>query len=277
MKKIAKIISRKVLAKKPSFSKFLQHKPSLNFTKNSSLQAFSLIELSVVIIIISFLAVSALSLFSGSFVNTKSQITNTRIQSVYQALQNYVSTNGVLPCPAPLTDIKSTSATYGQSNSSCSTLTSSGNGVYVSSNLIYGMVPVRAINLNNDMAEDAFGNKLVYVIDKTFTSKTATTSPFSGSTSGTLNVKKYISSSITEEANAVFAIISHGANQKGAFPANSSAQILASSDSAESDNNSASPDLSVTYSSNGSAFDDIVLFKNKANLLLDSKSTSLQS
>ena len=278
MKKIAKRILRKVLTKKPSFSKILQHKPSLNFAKNNSLCAFSLIELSVVIIIISFLAASALSLFSGSVVNTKFQITNTKIQSVYQALQNYVSANGVLPCPAPLTDIKSTSTTYGQSTSSCSTLTASGNGVYVSSNLIYGMVPVRAINLNNDMAEDGFGNKLVYVIDKTFTSKTATTSPFSDSNKiATLNVKKYISSSSTEEANAVFAIISHGANQKGAFPANSSAQILASSDFGESDNNSASPDLSVTYSSNSSAFDDVVLFKNKANLLLDSKSTSLQS
>lgn len=248
-----------------------------SLAKNNSARAFSLIELSIVILIVSFLAVAALSLFSGSVTNTKVQITNNRIQSVYRALQNYVAANGFLPCPAKLNNLKSTSNDYGVQIPSCSSkTTSSGSEFYVNSNVIYGMVPIRALNLNNDMAEDGFGNKLVYIVDKRFTYSLGS-KPFVD-LSGTINVQKFNPSSATEEANAIFAIISHGANQKGAFPANSSAQIpITAADTNEVNNNPANPTSSIISFSSNSVFDDVIFYKNKANLLLDSNATFLQS
>ncbi len=236
---------------------------------------FSLVELSVVILVISFLVVEGVSLFSGSLVNNKSAITSYRTNLIYSAIKDFISQNKRLPCPAPINQIKSTSITYGKEGD-CSAVS----GITVSGNLIYGMVPVVSLGLGSEIAEDGYGAKFVYVVDKTFTTA-SDPSPFK-SNNGAIAIKKYIKVNgqdilTDEENNAIFAIISYGPNQNGAFSSNSSNSNSASDDSDEITNSILNPGQAViTQSSRSTKFDDMVFFKNKSDFLVESQSYFLK-
>ena len=128
-------------------------------------KAFSLIELSIVIIIISILISGILSSSITSINNAKIRNTRDRMAQIYQALGQYLVVNKRLPCPASIILLKS-DADYGKevgTDGSCS-----GTGIYQSSsnaNLVYGMVPIRALGLVNEMGEDGFESKIAYIID----------------------------------------------------------------------------------------------------------------
>lgn len=132
-------------------------------------KAYSLLELSIVIVIISILISGVMTTAVGNINYAKTKVTKDRIQVLYKALGNFVATNGRLPCPAGLTVLK-TNATYGTSIGAAGTC--SGSGVYTSTantNLVYGMVPVATLGLSKEMGEDGFEDKISYVVDKNFT------------------------------------------------------------------------------------------------------------
>jgi prepilin-type N-terminal cleavage/methylation domain-containing protein len=87
-----------------------------NYTPNnrkSSPKAFSLLELSIVILIASILVTGALSVSSSMTDERKIIITKDRMDVIYKALGTFLLKNKRLPCPASLLEIKSTSTTYG--------------------------------------------------------------------------------------------------------------------------------------------------------------------
>jgi prepilin-type N-terminal cleavage/methylation domain-containing protein len=247
--------------------------------KNSK-KAFTLIELAMVILIISILISGGLSVSLTAINNAKIKITNERIAQIYNALGNHLLSTGRLPCPASILEIKSSSSTYGD-EVTCSS--SSGGGVYVSTistTLNYGMVPVTALGLPKDMAEDGFGNKLVYVVDRTF----ADTAGYSYSSYPPIVVTENQGSSdqniTTNTDGAVFVIMSYGSNQSGAFPSNSATQNAASADSKELSNALTSSDFYIdskfySEAKSSDVFDDIVFYKKRNNLLLDFDALSL--
>ena len=230
----------------------------------------------------------ALSVSVGSVHNAKIRTTNERIKEVYKALGNYLIINKRLPCPASLRKIKTVDSDYGVE------ISGGGSGCAdpnifqstTNANLFYGMVPVRALGLANEMAEDAFESKLVYIVDRRFTNLWETVPNFNNSTFSTspytavmtINEKPSgITQAIT--ADAIMVIISHGANKYGAFNANASTQNGASTDSDEQGNyvvNPGSPASQGTYdniftasSSNSDIFDDIVFFKRRNDMVED--------
>lgn len=248
--------------------------------------AFSLIELSIVILIASILITGALSFSNATMNNTKVKTTRDRMNSLYMALGNYLLTNKKLPCPASLKTIKSSDpANYGTAVGSDGSCT--GTGVYNNSsgantNLVYGMVPVKALGLSNDMAEDGFGGKIAYLVDNRFTVNDAVSPPGFGLTTPSSNiiVKETVGGSTgTDTSVAIFALVSYGVNQSGAFSANSNTQNTISSDTDERNNlndNSSSFDsgvnfdnIIITSSLGGDIFDDIVLFKTKNQMVVD--------
>ena len=134
-------------------------------------RAFSLIELSVVITILSVVAVGILSISVGGVSNNKAKATNDRMSLIYSALGEYVLVNKRLPCPASIKEVKS-SINYGVEGTASGSCTA-GIGVYSSTaatNLVYGMVPVKTLGLNNILGEDGYENKIAYIVDKSYTS-----------------------------------------------------------------------------------------------------------
>ena len=249
-------------------------------TQNKTKKAFSLIELSVVIIIISILITGSLSASVSAINNAKNKVTRDRMEQIYNALGNYLLINGHLPCPASLKEVKSTSSNYGVSVGDEGTCESSGSynstGVYnssVATNLVYGMVPIRALGLENNMAEDGFESKFSYIIDMNFTGDDFGTTAVS---TNTMTITENTGGvTHTNSNDAIFAIISHGSNRSGAFPINSATQNTRSTDLSEQLNdvdNLAAPAFTKTLMSkakNSEVFDDIVFYKTRNQLVAD--------
>jgi prepilin-type N-terminal cleavage/methylation domain-containing protein len=221
--------------------------------------AFSLIELSIVILIISILISGILSNSVSSVNNARVRTTNERLQQIYQAMGNYLVKNNSLPCPAVIAAIIYTSNTAAK--------------------LVYGMVPVRDLGLADEMAEDGFGDKIAYVVNSDFTSNTT----FGDNTLNisanniTLNDKPGgVTHTITD--NAIFALISYGSNKFGAFPANAAVQNEGSVDDTDEQGNyisgisGATADFGpafVASSSSSQIFDDVILGKTRDQMVQD--------
>ena len=271
------------------------------FLEKNRKNAFSLIELSIVIIIVSILITGAMSVSINSINNSKKKITKDRIAEIYKALGNYVLANKRLPCPAPIIDTKSVTSTYGTAAST--SLCASTAGVSQSStspNLVRGMVPVKTLGIPLDMAEDGFGSKFEYIVDKNYTVASTGTTPSIGAgdfgTSSTANIIIYdkagssavqlTTTSGTDESNnsnaAVFAIISFGGNKSGAYGFDSTSRNALSSDTEEAINTptSLSDDTlytNILYASSGNSdvFDDVVFYKSRNSLVADFNALSL--
>lgn len=129
-------------------------------------KAFSLLELSVVILIISILVVGSTSYLSGNLNSAKNDVTKERLKEIYKAMGTYLANNKRLPCPASMLLTKA-SANYGV-EVPCfdqNTTSATGRGIWRSTwnpNVLYGMVPVKTLGLTTDMAEDAFGTVIAY-------------------------------------------------------------------------------------------------------------------
>lgn len=268
--------------------------------KSSKKSAFTLIELSIVIVIISILITGALSVSINAINNSKNNITKERLDEIYKAIGRYLLTNKRIPCPAPITDTKSNSANYGVEAST--SLCASTAGVFESSssaNLVRGMLPVKTLGLPLDMAEDGFGNKFEYIVDKNYTIASAATAVVSGvgdfgtSTTANLNVfEKPGSSAISVETAAIFAVIGLGANKLGAYGSDANTRNSVSTDAEESCNtpNSAYSATCAnscnnadtcfgnrvyTSSSSSDSFDDKVIFASRNKLISDFNAFSL--
>jgi prepilin-type N-terminal cleavage/methylation domain-containing protein len=139
--------------------KFKIIKPSLKNKK-----AYTLIELSITILIISLLMAGVFSFATGSINNAKSALTKQRMDEIYKSMGTYLMVNKRLPCPASILTSKVNDANYGQEvavGAGCE-----GAGVYKSStnaDLFFGGVPIRALNLSSEYAEDGYGNKFNYI------------------------------------------------------------------------------------------------------------------
>lgn len=244
-----------------------------------NIKAFSLIELSIVVVIISVLLSGALSVAINTTNSSKIINTKNNIDEIYKALKVYLAKNKKLPCPAPITEIKSTNNGYGASSGTdgnCSevgvfTTTTAGN------NYVYGMVPVQNLNLSADIAQDAYGSKLAYIVDKRYTS----TATFGAANTSLFKVSEVVGTSAsefiqTDTASAIFVIISYGANKLGAFGVNSSTQNTLASGYELGNNitNIVANDadfIGEFYSKveDSDTFDDIVFYKTRNQITVE--------
>ncbi len=259
---------------------------------------FSLIELSVVILIISILAAGAISVSGVFLVNAKNKQTKDKMEVIYKALGNYVAKNYYLPCPASL-ELDKSSSSYGDEEGDTATTntarTCSEAGVYKSSdvgNIVYGMVPVTALGLSDDMAVDGFGTRFGYVVNNYLASPnySNTTGGFSEGFSYYSEIgSQMIQINQATTGNVIqkvaFAIISHGANKYGGFSPNSTTQNSTSGASSEESYNYISnvvttqadfgqnPDhaslVTFTASDNDDQFDDMVFYKTRDEIIAD--------
>lgn len=260
--------------------------------KNRRKSAFSLIEMSIVLLIISIIAAGMLTISTVAINNEKVRVTKERIDEIYKALGRFMLTNYRLPCPASLLLTK-TQANYGASAGTAGDCTAS--GVYSSATLstmpVYGMVPVNTLGLADKFAEDGFGNKFAYIVHKYYTKAefpTATAAngfSYLDPSATTMPATISMPSAAANDYNA-FVIISFGANKYGAFNAGSTTQNSSSGVSTYelqnmlSNISGASADFGVNVSHPASitftdsdatseVFDDIVFAKKRNDMITD--------
>ncbi len=261
------------------------------FLKKVNKKAFSLIELSIVIVVISILLSGALSIVTTTSNKAKVKTTNNNIDEIYKALKVYLLANKALPCPASITAVKSTNTNYGKISGT--QVNCSESGVYGSttnSNIVYGMVPVKDLGLSSDVAEDGFGSKFAYVVDKRFTISGSSGFGANSNNSGLIKVEEITSTGIVQNntMEAIFLIISYGANKSGAFNANSSSQNSASTDAYEIVNGIVPTGATTATMGDNSApyriysqversdvFDDVILYKTRNMLVIEANAFDL--
>jgi prepilin-type N-terminal cleavage/methylation domain-containing protein len=248
-------------------------------------RAYSLLELSIVILIISILITGAMTMSVGTINNAKNDTSIDRINQVYQAIGNYLLSNKRLPCPASLKKNKNTDSDYGVEVANCS-----GIGLYQSntnSNLVYGAVPSKSLGLANDMAEDAYESKLIYLIDKRFAIASQTVlnianTTFSTATNtGIITINEKPSGVVQTATNdAILVIISLGANKSSAFNSTANIQNTRSTDVDEMENDISSifdsnpstanfNNIIIANAENSENFDDLVFYKTRNQIVVD--------
>lgn len=238
-------------------------------------RAFSLIELSVVILIISILITGTLSVSTTGINNAKVKVTKERMKVILEAIANYLGKNGRLPCPAEL-NLARGNVNYGKSLDQAGDCHTDNTGVYTSgSNNRYGVIPNVDLGLAPEIAVDGFGGRFTYIM----MSNHANSSTFDdGWVDGTPNptpyfkVYNYVTATDSGEYIAAdFIIISHGPNRFGTHLPNSTTELPQPTDIDEHDNTHATPyilDTDVVESSSRSdVFDDIVLSGVLTNMI----------
>ena len=267
-----------------------QAEKEVNLSKNCQkkrFSAFSLIEFAIVLTVVAVAVSGVMSLKVSDRKNSQMDKTNLRMAKINKAFEKFVLVNKRMPCPASLQLTKRTTLTgvtdYGDEGGAPGEC--SDDGTYESSNpahthgLIYGAIPVRALGLPNNMANDAYGERLIYIIDKEYTDSATFATDDS---TRRIIINDYNTSSLEVVASDVmFLIMSYGANKMGSFSASSTTQNKLSSDIDEL-YNGITIDSSANTASftnefikktrrSGSKFDDILFYKSRKDFLISAK------
>ncbi len=172
-------------------------------------KGFSLIEMSVVILIVGLIAGAGFSILNSSLNRNDYSNTKAKITEIKRAMQRYYTKNSKLPCPA------NRAAKYGDSDygtdaysGSCTTASIVGNTVRISNLVRQGAVPTRALDLADEMMYDEYGMKFTYAVTEAATTSAA---------DGIITINDGIPTTIT--TSAVYVIVSHGSDKKGAYTA----------------------------------------------------------
>lgn len=192
-------------------------------------KGFSLVELSLVIVVVGMLLVMALPLGKAQL-NLKSyEGTAERIAIIQKALVVHAREHKGLPCPASKTEAPN-AAGFGMA-SDCAAAAVAGTleiGSHPSLVRI-GAVPTRTLNLPDSMMFDAWGNRLTYAVTKAAAGAALE--------SGVISVVDANGNEITTPpATATYAVLSSGADGKGTHNRGGAATAACGSASSDSEN-----------------------------------------
>lgn len=201
----------------------------------SGRKAFSLVELSVVIVIISIVAVMGLEGAAIYMDRTAYNVTRDRLREIDEAIAAFYHVNGRLPCPSrngkpiagqpilAITDTcfgKESNGTGGTAAiSSCVDTAATCQG-YTFSNITKGDVPVRDLGLPLSYAFDAYGNRIFYAVTAGMVSAATfnATNPALQMRSGKLD--SACTSNCQMLGSAAYVVLSHGRDRRGAYSKN---------------------------------------------------------
>ncbi len=183
-------------------------------------QAFSLIEVSIIILVVSALLTSMIGLAPIKDSQENQSLNKTYLDEVEQAIQIYYMEKGYLPCPASRNALINT-ASFGAATA-CVTAGSVANqyqdvGAGVDRVRI-GTVPTKELNLPDYYAFDSSNNRITYAV---IASMATTSSAFSGYTSASSRVITIVDST-GAAINPVgpnftpYVLLSHGTDGAGA-------------------------------------------------------------
>lgn len=209
-------------------------------------RAYTLIELSIVVLVLALLAGAAMRYANAINEAKTSRDANATLDIVETALQNYRNMYGRLPCPSDLTVAESAAGfgtevgTAGDGNCSGANYTNSTTDPDASggsdpgapdtnydsataSKVVFGGVPTRTLRLADRYAYDSWGRKIFYAVDKRITATSAfTTYSISNSVVGAVVVKKTGTDTLANALTykALYALVTTGKNGHGGYARN---------------------------------------------------------
>lgn len=225
--------------------------------------AFTLLEMSIVILILSILFVGGINLYLSIVELSEKNLSADRIYVVNKALSRYLLTNMRLPCPSDITlynDDPDYAKELRSYSGDCEVLDSRfSNGDYIA-----GGVPTKELGLPTEYTLDAWDSKVVYVVNKKYATNKGF---FSGG--GASMIIEDVQGNLASN-KAIYVLISPGPNQNGAFK--NGYQNTADKNLLDKENlflDSVSFDNRFVKDVNNKEFDDIVLYNDKSSLIFE--------
>lgn len=172
---------------------------------------FTLVELSIVIIIVGLLTAGGLAV-GASMVERAAYIdTQKLITQLQRSVKDFYIVNGRLPCVAPLDDAPGSSG-FGVENPNCASSAAVPGGTFREGSPVVriGMIPVRTLGLSDSAASDKYGNRIVYAVSEQLTDANQF-----GAQNGGIIVRDMNDNPVL--SNAAFYIGSSGRDHKGAY------------------------------------------------------------
>ncbi len=256
--------------------------------RSAYIRAFTLIELSIGLVIMSLLAAGALTV--GGVVVEQQQFTgsNQRVAEAKKAIENYFSVNGRLPCPASLTTasgaagfgVEVNCAAGGGAPAGTARVNSGGafsGGANTAGVVRIGALPVRTLGLRDSAMSDEYGNRILYSMTEQF-GTVATVAAATGAITLRDGNGNDIATSATANG-AVFAVYSAGPDGKGANRYQSgAATVVGCAGGLDAENCNGDIILRDTRFNNGagaaSYYDDMLQWSPKYLLTNSSTSTA---
>lgn len=177
---------------------------------------FTLIELSIVLLIFSLIAGGLLTALTQNTRIRKEKELQTKLSAIEAGLIRFRRQFNRLPCPADAT-LEASDTNFGieASNSGSCDGNPSAN-FNDSSNTSGGVIPVRAIGVPDEFMFDPWGGRFSYAVDIRMTAPSAFMNHNVADTSiGSIQILDGAGVEITDRAIAV--VVSHGTNGHGAF------------------------------------------------------------
>lgn len=209
----------------------------IKIMKNKSSSGFSLLEVSIMLIILGVIATGAFSFIAIEIRKQSIVTTNKKLDVIEDALLTYLAVNGRLPCPASPWQISSntTFAEESRVDSDTTACESTASTSIMNNGEHYlGAVPVRTLGISEEYMFDAWGNRISYAVQRAFVNDTSTNSlciPDGKDAANNSNIQ-YLCFKGQSQAgttlqisdasgnllsNPVYVLISHGENGNGAF------------------------------------------------------------
>jgi prepilin-type N-terminal cleavage/methylation domain-containing protein len=221
----------------------------------------TLIELAVVLVILALLMGLGMTMGQMQIKISKHQGTQTTLANAKEVLDGFYKKYQRFPCPAVPSDAP-TDTTYGMEVTSCTGACPAGMVCPAASNAVIGTFPFNTLGLGEEFASDGWNHKIVYVVDKNHT----VTTP--AAIYGTLPITDSNGNEITQSplgGDAIFLLISHGANGNGAWSGQGGTQSACDStlkDGENCDNDAVWIDTSLQDGTTAANyFDDIVIWE----------------
>lgn len=254
--------------------------PKIRGAGTSRVRGFTLVEMSVVLVIVGLILGAAMSLGNTLLQRSRIATTTQKEEAIKTALISFIARNNRLPCPAVPTLAPGT-AGYGAEAATpgtCTNVPTSGAGASL---VLTGIVPWTALGLTDDAVLDGYYNRFTYIVSGPATALTSTTvagmrgnislhtatpialgAPATGNQSNDCTVNTY------NACLAVIAIVSHGANASGAYNSNGARLTLPTgTDEAENTDGNFSLVNKDFSEDTANPFDDILLPATSSDLL----------
>jgi type II secretory pathway pseudopilin PulG len=173
-------------------------------TKSSS-PGFSLLEISVVLLLCSLLVVSGVNLIKAWMDQNTLAVNQQRLNAIQQALTSYQSQKKSLPTPAGYKDPQGTNC-FGRITPCPGGVAG---GTFPVAPIIIGAVPIRDLGLPDSYISNPYGYRYTYAV-----ATLATTPPMNSTLASVINIKDAMTGAIS---NATYVVVDHGKDGKGTY------------------------------------------------------------
>lgn len=174
-------------------------------------KGFTLIEISIVLIIIGIITGLILTSLNVFLKQSREKETLAKIETIKESILLYARTNSRLPCPSdPELEISNVNAI---TESNCAAAPAG--GIIDTGAIRIGALPIRTLNLSPEHLYDGWHRKFTYVVTRNLSTTRAN---FLATPNGSISVKNESGISLTTPDNsAAFLIISHGSDNRGSY------------------------------------------------------------